>query len=162
MNFKHAMNQTFFVILLAVIFCSNGISADVFSIRTHTGIGVSRSANSSYTGTAYHVGARFLLHAGNNKSYGIETSWFNLIDAGDIVVAGFVLENKVRNWFHMSIGTIGYFNFADKADNPVGLTTNLGWEPKGKKLKPLIVLRNDFVFYDRIVIIQSISLAVKW
>jgi len=156
------MSQTFFVVLFAVLFCSDGLSGDVLSIRMHTGMGVSRSAHSSYTGTAYHVGARFLLHAGNNKSYGIETSWFNLADVGDIVVAGFVLENKVRKWFHMSIGTIGYFDFADKSDNPVGLTTNLGWEPKGKMFKPLIALRNDFVFYDKIVIIQSISLALKW
>lgn len=162
MSYKLAMNKPFFAVLFAIFVCSSGLSSDVFSIRAHTGIGVSRSANSSYSGTAYHVGARFLLHASNNKNYGIETSWFNLVDAGDIVVAGIVLENKVRNWFHMSIGTIGYFNFSDKADNPVGLTTNLGWEPEDMKFKPLIVLRNDFVFYDKIVIIQSISLGLSW
>lgn len=162
MKYRYLNKQTLFVIILAIFLSNKVVNADIFSIRTHTGIGLSRSDNSNLTGTAHHAGARFLLQATNNKKFGIETSWINLANAGDMFTVGIVLENRLQNWFHMSIGTVGYFNFANKNENPVGLTTNLGWEPANLKFKPLIALRNDLIFHKNIVIINSISFAIVW
>lgn len=150
-----------FLILASFLIHTPGF-AKILTLRPHGGLGVSRSSTTRYSGTTVYGGMRFLLDAGNQKSYGIEASYYTLKEGDSFTLLGFVLENKLWKWFHMSIGSVGYFNFLDTSDHPVGLTTNLGWEPTGRGLTPSVTLRNDFIFHHRTVIVQSICFALRW
>ena len=154
-------NAAHFLTVLLFIFLSNSILAKPFTIRLNSGLGYANSSNAHYRARAYHVGMRFLLHAGDVRRYGVEFSYLNQNQAGETTLLGIVLENKL-DWFLMTIGTVGYFNFADTPNNLVGLTTNLGWEPNSKKLRPTVVFRNDVIFASSVVVIPSLSVGISW
>jgi penicillin V acylase-like amidase (Ntn superfamily) len=106
----------------------------------------------------YHYGGRILLPA-SDKRYGLEFTQF--VDDNDESFSsiGIVLEQRLFNWFNMSIGTIGYFDYGVDSDNVIGLTTNLGWEPDNHiPLKPFITYRNDVIFGDDTDTIHSLSI----
>ncbi|MDH5219562.1 MAG: hypothetical protein OEX19_17780, partial [Gammaproteobacteria bacterium] len=70
-----------------------------------------------------------MLRTKGGKRYGLELTRFSSGEEDVFISAGIVLEQRLFNWFNMSIGTIGYFDYQKTEHNPVGLTTNLGWEP---------------------------------
>ena len=123
-------------------------------VRPHFGFGNSGSS---------HYGARVLLSAGGNKKYGFEFSKFKT-NSDEFSSVGIILEQKLWEWFNMSIGTIGYFDYAKDNQNVVGLTSNLGWEPNNHiPFKPFVSYRNDMVFSkDTTDIFHSISVGFNF
>jgi len=130
--------------------------------RPHAGYGYSDSSDSEYDGAVFHAGGRLLLDVTGNRRYGLEATWFNLKDGDDFTSLGIILEQRLWTWFNMSIGTVGYFGYGENSDNPVGLTTNLGWEPDYDSFKPFITYRNDIIFYDSTVTVHSLSIGFSW
>ena len=104
-----------------------------------------------------HYGGRILLGTGKNKKYGLEfTKFRNSINKFTSI--GIVLEQRLFEWFNMSIGTVGYFDYGKSNENIIGLITNLGWEPNNHiPFKPFITYRNDVIFDSNTKVIHSIS-----
>jgi len=104
-----------------------------------------------------HYGGRLLLPAGDIRKWGLEVTKFNG-DSSEFSALGIVLEQRLFDWFNMSIGTVGYFDYGKDSDNVIGLTTNLGWEPNNHiPFKPFISYRNDVIFDKDTDVIHSIS-----
>ena len=163
------MRHTFTAIImlgcLLTILVTSGDQALASGIvlRPHGGIGHLKAEETKFSGLISHVGGRIVLSAAAGRKYGLEATYFHPTNGDDFVSLGIVLENKQWSWFNMSIGTIGFFHFLDTSDNPVGLTTNLGWEPERYKIfKPFITYRTDIIFHDRIAVMHSLSLGFSW
>lgn len=108
-----------------------------------------------------HAGARLLLSANEAQRYGLELSRFHA-ESHDFTAAGIVLEQRVGRVFNMSIGTVGYFGFDGSSGNPVGLTTNLGWEPAGEgRVEPFVTYRADFIYARETTAIHSLSVGLS-
>ena len=108
-----------------------------------------------------HYGARVLLNSSNTQAYGLEFTQFKSKD-DDFSAIGIVLEQRLWNWFNMSIGTVGYFDYKD--ENVIGLVSNLGWEPDNHiPFRPFVTYRNDMIFgKDKTDTIHSISVGLKF
>lgn len=131
--------------------------------RPHTGFGYSKSSFSKYDGGISHAGGRLLLSASDIRKYGLEVTHFNLANGGNFTSIGIVLEQRLWDWFNMSIGTIGYFGYGENAENPVGVMANLGWEPRNSEtLKPFITYRTDAIFHSKTTMINSLSVGLGW
>jgi hypothetical protein len=139
----HHLKVGFLFLIFSFLFSARA-SARAW-IRPEVGIGVISARTSS---AITQIGGRFLLEAGDNKSYGLEISRFKSSTVGSFFAGGIMLEQRLWNWFSMSIGTIGYFNYksAEKTANYPGLSTNLGWEPALETWRPFITYRSDFIF----------------
>jgi penicillin V acylase-like amidase (Ntn superfamily) len=127
-------------------------STSTLQIRPHFGYG-----NQNTT----HYGARILLNSSNTQAYGLEVTEFKTKD-DDFLAIGIVLEQRLWEWFNMSIGTIGYFDH--KNQNSIGLVSNLGWEPNNHiPFRPFITYRNDIIFAkDKTETLHSISAGFKF
>ena len=157
---KPAMLILFTLVLFA---CNNLAHGKGIEFRHHGGFGYLRSSETDLSSSVFHIGGRVMLHANDHRKYGLEATYFSLTNGNAHTAIGIILENKIGAWFTMSIGTVGYFHYANTRDNPVGLTTNLGWESqKFKKINPFITYRNDFIFHDRPAITQSLSVGFRW
>lgn len=85
-----------------------------------------------------------MLSAGETQSFGLEVSNFETEDDGDFLALGIVLEERFWDWLSLSIGTVGYFDYLDSAGNPIGLLTNIGWEPRwDKPISPFKLWKTD-------------------
>lgn len=109
-----------------------------------------------------HIGARILSNSNNHQAYGLE---FTKIKTNheEFEGVGIVLEQRLWDWFNMSIGTIGYFNYGLDDENTIGLVSNLGWEPHNTiPFKPFITWRNDIVFAKDTKNMSSISFGFRF
>ena len=97
-------------------------------IRPQVGYGYYDSSTSNDTGNMYHYGARVLLDAGETQRYGLEISKFKIEGGRDFTAFGIILEESFWGWFTASIGTVGYFDYIDDSNNPIGLQ----YHPIGK------------------------------
>lgn len=134
-------------IFLLILLYSLESFADT-SFRPHFGYG------SVESNSVYHYGGRILLPADDIRKYGLEITKFET-DYDEFTSIGIVLEQKLFNWFNMSIGTIGYFDYGVDSDNLIGLTTNLGWEGNNNIF---VTYRQDMIFDQQTDIINSISI----
>jgi len=150
------------LILLAFLFFPSLVCAEPsLIVRPQVGYGYFDSSASNDDGSAYHVGARILLNVGAIRRYGLEISQFNIEHGGDFTSLGIVLEQRLLGWFNMSLGTVGYFGYSVDLENPVGLMTNLGWEPVlDNPFQPFITYRNDIIFSNKIDTVHSLSIGV--
>lgn len=163
------MRHTLIAIMISCCFLSSfgepyaQVQAQGVIFRPHIGMGHLKTAATKFNGVVSHFGGRIVLSADAGRKYGLEATYFHPNKGDDFVSLGIILENKKWNWFNMSIGTIGFFHFLDTSDNPVGLTTNLGWEPERFKfIKPFITYRTDIIFHDRTAAMHSLSLGFSW
>jgi penicillin V acylase-like amidase (Ntn superfamily) len=109
-----------------------------------------------------HYGGRLLLPAGEIRRWGLEFTKFDSDDS-KFTALGIVLEQRLFEWFNMSIGTVGYFDYGKDSDNVIGLTTNLGWEPDNHiPFKPFITYRNDVIFDKDTDVLHSISVGFSF
>ncbi len=121
--------------------------------RPHFGYGVTMEGKS-----ISHYGVRILLPSGDNKKYGLEITSFDSKD-DNFISAGIVLEQRLLEWFNMSIGTIGYFDYGNNSTNTAGLVSNLGWEPNNHRpFKPFVTYRNDVIFSKPIDVTHLLSI----
>ncbi|RKZ42341.1 MAG: hypothetical protein DRQ49_02170 [Gammaproteobacteria bacterium] len=126
-------------------------------VRPHFGYGMLDDES------VYHYGGRILLPVTDNRSYGLELTKFVGDNDESFSSIGIVLEQRLFNWFNMSIGTIGYFDYGVDSDNVIGLTTNLGWEPDNHiPFKPFVTYRNDMIFGNETDSIHSLSIGFSW
>ena len=123
-------------------------------IRPHGGFG---SENTK------HYGLRALLRASQNKVYGLELTKFEN-DNDKFHTVGIVLEQRLWEWFNMSMGTIGYFNYGKNNENAMGFMSNLGWEPNNSiPFRPFITLREDIIFAkEKTKSLHSLSVGFKF
>jgi len=147
----------YLTLLLLILIPTLSFAEGGVTVRPHIGIGTAESTPTTDSESAQHLGMRLLLNAGGTKKYGLELTQFE-VDGGERFNAiGIVIEQKKWGWFNMSIGTVGYFSHS-KNTNPIGLMTNLGWEPDNKhSLKPFITYRADLIFAEHNQTIHSIS-----
>lgn len=139
------------------------IAASPVLVRPHIGYGYIDSTELQNTGNLSHAGMRLLLTAGGNKRYGLEATRFTSSNGNGFYSLGIVLEQRLWRWFNMSIGTVGYFDYAASLGNPVGLMTNLGWEPNtDSALKPFITYRNDLIFSENTGVAHSLSAGLSF
>jgi hypothetical protein len=106
------------------------------------------------------VGGRVLLSANEKQSYGVETTYLRVPAKGahaDYLAVGIVLEQRLWNWFNMSIGTVGYVGLSSRTGNPFGIVTNLGWEPSWGRISPFVTYRSDWIFNNPVVNASSLS-----
>ena len=133
-------------------------------LRPHAGVGYSSTFGNGPGSVALHAGGRVLLAANSMQSYGVEATYLRVrardgTDAERLAV-GIVLEQRLWDWFNMSIGTIGYIGLATGQGNPFGIVTNLGWEPHWGRVSPFVTYRSDWVFGDPVVGVSSLSAGV--
>lgn len=123
-------------------------------IRPQAGFGSLAGAGVS------HAGIRVLMPSGKNQRYGVELNHFMTGNDTSFTSAGILLEQRLRGWFNMSVGTIGYIDY--NGSNPFGLVTNLGWEPQNTgSIEPFITFRNDIIFSESNDSIYSISAGIS-
>ena len=153
--------KTMWAVLLVLAFFPSLTNAESsLIVRPQIGYGRIDSLNND---NISHAGLRVLFNAGDNKRYGLEATKFSLNDGGDFSSLGIVLEQRLWDWFNMSIGTVGYLNYGLDSKNPVGLMTNLGWEPSNyKTIKPFITYRNDIIFSENTDIVHSLSIGISF
>jgi hypothetical protein len=106
-------------------------------IRPHFGYG---------TEGLSHVGGRLLLAVNRYQKYGLEVTNFSN-SSQNFNAVGIMLEQRLWNWFNMSMGTVGYLGYGDDKENTFGFSTNLGWEPDNNiPFLPFVTFRSDFIF----------------
>lgn len=151
------------IAFVALLSNSNFIYAkSALIIRPQMGYGYYDSPTSQEAGSIYHYGTRILLGAGETQRYGLEVSRFEVDGGGDFIAVGIVLEERLWDFLNLSIGTVGYFGYIESANNPVGLMTNVGWEPRwDKRIKPFITYRNDMIFSEKMDSVYSLSFGVS-
>ena len=156
-------NRAIWIVLLILTFLPSIVSAESSLVfRPQVGYGYMDSSDSSNKGNISHVGLRVLLSAGGIRKYGLEATKFRLNDGKSFSSLGIVLEQRLWGSLNSSIGTVGYFNYGVDSRNPVGLMTNLGWEPSGyENFKPFITYRNDIIFAEHTDIAHSVSIGIK-
>ncbi|HFC52869.1 MAG TPA: hypothetical protein ENJ43_00345 [Gammaproteobacteria bacterium] len=157
-------NGTTYIVAGLIIFSPNPAHAESsLVVRPQAGYGYLDAGGSGGSGGVGHAGVRVLLGAGGNKRYGLEATRFSMEDSRGFGSLGIVLEQRLWSWFNMSIGTVGYFGYGANSENPVGLMTNLGWEPgQYKGFTPFVTYRNDIIFSRNTDVVHSVSLGVAF
>ncbi len=152
------------VLLIMLVALTNMANADSpLVVRPQTGYGYIDSSHPSSQGRVQHFGLRMLLSAGEIKKYGVEATRFQLKNGKHFSSIGIVIEQRLWGWFHMSIGTVGYFNYDTTIKNPAGLMSNLGWEPVAyKNFKPFVTYRNDLIFAEPRAVVHSLSIGFSF
>jgi len=131
--------------------------------RTISGAGYNSSINDKISGVGYHIGGRLLLNVDPSHRYGLETTFVSPFgnDDNNYIAIGIVLEQIKKEWFLMSIGTIGYIELGNGGNNPFGIVSDLGWEsPKEKKIKPFVSYRSEWIFNQSVLSLNSISFGI--
>ena len=128
--------------------------SSLLQIRPHFGYGSSNSR---------HYGARILLNSSDIQAYGLEITDFKS-DNNHFQAVGIVLEQRLWEWFNMSIGTVGYLNYGEKRENIIGLVSNLGFEPNNHiPFRPFITYRSDTIFAkEKTKLLHSVSVGFKF
>jgi len=155
-----------FLLLLFCLMSANRVLAEgpTVLVRPQIGIGVASAGDPEFTGSYAHLGTRLLLNATDIRRYGLELTYLKKLNSErktDFSVIGIVLEQRLHQWFNMSIGTVGYIGMQKQSGNPFGLLTNLGYESNHPRFRnAFITYRSEFVFERTPVIINSLSLGM--
>ncbi len=157
-------NRTTVTVLMMLTVLSDIVMAESYlAVRPQIGYGYLSSSDSLNRGNISHAGLRILLSAGATRKYGLEATTFRLSNSRNFSSIGIVLEQRLWNWFHMGIGTVGYFGYETGSGSPVGLMTNLGWEPSWyESFRPFITYRNDIIFAEHTGTTHSVSIGIKF
>lgn len=150
----------FSILISSSAFCEE---TNDLKFRPHLGIGNIYFPGSGGDETISHFGGRVLLSAGGIRWYGLEMTRFLSQSGESFVSSGVILEQRLFRWFNMSIGTIGYFSYGQSRENPIGITTNLGWEPSTNAIAhPFVTYKGDFIFVIGKTTVHSLSVGLSW
>jgi len=154
------------LILVLIILIPSTTEAKLI-LRPSGGIGISFFMPNHNIDMSWHGGMRLLLESNKKQRYGIECSYvqsnaFTNDASKTFISTGFILEQRLFDWFLMAIGTIGYISLEQGGGSPFGILTNLGWEPKmDGNWSPFITYRAEFLFLNNsFVQISSISAGI--
>jgi len=151
------------VLFVLALFPSLVCAEPSLIVRPQAGYGYFNSSVSNNNGRIDHVGTRILLKVGEIRRYGLEISRLNMEEGRDFTSLGIVLEQRLWGWFNMSVGTVGYFDYGVGSENPVGLMTNLGWEPSwNNPIQPFITYRNDTIFSSKMDTLHALSIGLTF
>ena len=134
-------------------------------LRLHGGVGLAQRAQQQ-DGVSFAAlgGLQLMLPANANQSFGVEIDFIqaDARRARRYVAAGLFVENRLFDWFLLSIGLMAYVPLESPRPTPVGISTKLGWAPQYHRIvNPFAVIRADWIFHDRIVGILSADLGIS-
>jgi hypothetical protein len=156
--------------LFVLLFSTGGQAASCLEngrIRPTFGYGVATSGDES--GAGYHAGIRLLADASPTKRYGIEMSYLSpfankeSLRHQNYLALGIILEQSIYEQFVVTIGTLGYFGLDQNKNNPVGLLSDIGWEPRfGESAQAFVGVRFETIFDTSTVARTSLSVGLKF
>ncbi len=74
-----------------------------------------------------------------------------------------MLEQTLSSDFVITIGTIGYIGQDQNKNNPFGLLTELGWEPKlGKNVQGFLAVRAESIYDTSTISRYALSAGIKY
>ncbi len=158
------------VCLLVMAFSTFGhASEDNANVQFEPIFGVGYAASSANSGMGYHAGARILSNANPTKRWGGEITYISPFGFKDslshknYIAVGIVLQQVFQEQFVASIGTLGYVGIDENKNNPFGLLTEIGWEPKiTDNVQLFVALRFEWVFEVSTIRSSSLSLGFKF
>jgi hypothetical protein len=151
------------VLALCAIAALGFVARDALGLelRPHAGGGYGSDVGNGSGGIAFHAGGRVLLAANAMKLYGVEATYVRVPARGgthaDYLAVGIVLEQRLWDWFNMSIGTVGYIGLSTGLGNPFGIVTNLGWEPNWGRVSPFVTYRSEWIFSAPVATANTVS-----
>lgn len=81
---------------------------------------------------------------------------------GISLAAGLFVENRLFDWFLLSIGLMAYVPLDEPKPTPIGISTKLGWAPQYHRvINAFAVIRADWIFDDRIIGILSADFGIS-
>ena len=134
-------------------------------LRLHGGVGFAQRAREQ-DGLSFAAvgGLQLMLPANANQSFGVEVDYVqaNARPERRYVAAGLFVENRLFDWFLLSIGLMAYVPLVEPRPTPIGISTKLGWAPNyHRTINPFAVLRADWIFDDRIVGMLSADFGIS-
>jgi hypothetical protein len=166
--------------LTALVFCGTGHAAGYFDyvdnmeVRPEIGYGYAVSKDHK-EGMGYHVGVRILSNVRSLstatlvKRYGIEISSVSpfeskaALNRGKYTAVGVLLEQTLPDQFVITIGTLGYIGVDGNKNNPFGLLTEFGWEPKlGNNAQAFAAVRYESIYDTSTISRYSLSAGIKF
>jgi hypothetical protein len=168
------------VCLILLVFGKTGLASgykdlvDNLDVRPDVGYGYAVSKDHD-SGMGYHAGVRILSNvrsmstATPDKRWGIEIAVVSPFESKaslsreKYVAVGLMVEQTLSDQFVITIGTLGYIGVDQNKNNPFGLLTEVGWEPKFKDSTHLFAAVRYETIYDTSTITRySLSVGMKF
>jgi hypothetical protein len=168
------------VCLILLVFGKTGHASgykdfvDNLDVRPDVGYGYAVSKDHE-RGMGYHAGVRILSNvrslssATPDKRWGIEIASVSPFESkaslsGEKYVAvGIMVEQTLSNQFVITIGTLGYIGVDRNKNNPFGLLTEIGWEPKfGNNAHLFAAVRYESIYDTSTISRYSLSAGIKF
>ncbi len=151
-------------------FCTYGrASEDNANVQFEPIFGVGYATSGENSGMGYHAGARILSSANPTKRWGGEITFISPFGFKDTlshknyISVGIILQQVFREQFVASIGTLGYIGIDQNKNNPFGVKTELGWEPKiTDNVQLYVALRFEWIFEVSTIRSSSLSFGFKF
>jgi hypothetical protein len=153
---------------------ANPLYMDDLDVRLDTGYGYAASKDRE-RGMGYHAGVRILSSVRSlssttaDKQYGIEIASVSPFESkGSLrgrkyMAVGIMLEQMLPEHFVVTIGTIGYIGIDQNKNNPFGLLTEIGWEPRIASNSQLFAaLRLESIYDTSTISRYSLSAGIKF
>ena len=151
-----------------------GDTVDNLDVRPNVGYGYAFSKDHE-RGMGYHAGVRILSNvkslssATPDKRWGIEIAAVSPFESkvslrhGKYVALGIMVEQTLASQFVVTIGTLGYIGVDRNKNNPFGLLTEIGWEPKfGNNAHGFAAVRYESIYDTSTITRYSLSAGVKF
>ncbi len=171
------MLRYWLVSCLFLALCKVGQAASLYDnveIRPDIGYGYAVSKDHEW-GMGYHAGLRILTDVRNlsspelQKRAGISITEISPFESKvglrhkKYLALGIMLEQTLSSDFVITIGTIGYIGQDQNKNNPFGLLTELGWEPKlGKNVQGFLAVRVESIYDTSIISRYALSAGLKY
>jgi hypothetical protein len=166
--------------LILLVFGRAGYAAedaafvDNLDVRPEVGYGYAFSKDHE-RGMGYHAGVRILSNvsslssATSDKRWGIEISSVSPFESKEslshkkYVAVGIIVEQTLPHQFVAAIGTLGYIGVDQNKNNPFGLLTEIGWEPKiGGNAHLFAAVRYESIYDTSTITRYSLSAGMKF
>jgi hypothetical protein len=170
-----ALKQAAFIGLFFIVFNTVGYaSSNDLDIRPDIGYGYATSKDHQ-RGMGYHAGVRILSSVRSlssttaDKRAGIMISSVSPFESKDplrgrkYLAVGIILEKVLAEHFVITIGTVGYIGTDQNRNNPFGIISEIGWEPKiGRRSQLFTAVRIESIYDTSTVSRYSLSGGIKF
>ena len=136
-------------------------------LRMRGGVGFAQRARTTNNNITLSTlgGLQLVLPANRTQGYGLEVDYLQLTTRQErrFISLGLSLEQQLFGWLVSGISFRGAFALEGGRDIPFGITTRLAWRSKGgQRFKPMVALRNDWIFGERIHAATSLELGLEY